>query len=169
MDGLEGETHVELGADIMHIFGQEWSDFSKYHSRYYAKNDNAKPSKLCFADKLAFSITPWWLYLPFVNLTGEIKEYLFNVQKSERLNWKPEQGQREWHRQLSIYMEKWVMEHIDGSDDTWTEIRHRNVKTKPKKSNNNRFWNKLMFLIICVGGTLAVWIGIILLIKYIIL
>ncbi len=34
-----------------------------------------KPSALCAADKLATAITPSWLYLPMVRLTGEIKEY----------------------------------------------------------------------------------------------
>lgn len=44
----------------------KWRDFSMYHSRYYAKKHNAKPSKLCFADKLSFCYTPVWLYLPSV-------------------------------------------------------------------------------------------------------
>ena len=122
MDGVEGETHVELGANIMHLFDgynkfieteiyptkdelkkriedgwcpisqsglsvtyrrcerkTHWRDFSLYHSRYYAKKNNAYPSKLCFADKLSFCLTPRWLYLPMVNATGEIKEYLKNA------------------------------------------------------------------------------------------
>ncbi|WP_156133229.1 hypothetical protein [Lacinutrix sp. Hel_I_90] len=120
MDGEEGETHVELGAKIMRIFGKKWADFSMYHSRYYAKKHGAKPSKLCFADKLSFCYTPMWLYLPMVNATGEIKEYLKNAKKAETEHWKPVEGQKIWHAQLCEYMQKWVEEHKDGSEDTWT-------------------------------------------------
>lgn len=59
MDGTEGETHVELGAKVMSfLFGQKWGDFTKYHSRFYAKKDGAKPSKLCIADKYAMCLEP---------------------------------------------------------------------------------------------------------------
>jgi len=171
MDGPEGETHVELGAMLMHLFdgfklekkiilyaseeeiynvlsegwkmksvagpavhftrwvrSTYWRDFSMYHSRYYAKKHNAPPSKLCFADKLAFCYTPRWLYLPMVNATGEIQEYLRNAKKSESKHWKPVEGQRIWHAQLCEYMENWVNEHKDGRDDTWTDS-NRNAKT----------------------------------------
>lgn len=165
MDGPEGETHVELGAKIMHVFDgykkefktfttwteddiynlfalgwkiheytttekiilcksvrkTTWRDFSMFHSRYYAKKHNGQPSKLCFADKLSFSYTPAWLYLPMVNATGEIKEYLRNAKKAETEHWKPVEGQKIWHRQLSEYMIKWVDEHKDGRIDTWTD------------------------------------------------
>lgn len=121
MDGEEGETHVELGAKIMSIFGKKWRDFSLYHSRYYAKKHGAQPSKLCFADKLSFCYTPRWLYLPMVNATGEIHEYLRNAKKAETEHWKPVEGQKIWHKQLCEYMAKWVDEHKDGSIDTWTD------------------------------------------------
>lgn len=163
MDGPEGETHVELGGSIMHIFDwwklerdilyfptqvemrdmeeagyrpisqsgpilhykrwirqNKWKEFSVYHSRYYAKKFKAMPSKLCFADKLSFCYTPRWLYLPMVNATGEIKEYLNMAKKSETAHWKPVEGQKVWHSQLCDYMTKWVDEHKDGSVDTWT-------------------------------------------------
>lgn len=129
MDGIEGETHVELGAKIMSVFGKEWSDFSRFHSRYYAKKFGAKPSKLCFADKLSFACTPSWLYLPMVNATGEINEYLQKAKKSESKHWKPVDGQHLWHYQLRRYMMRWVIEHVDGKTDTWTSAK-RNVKTK---------------------------------------
>ncbi|MDO9634243.1 MAG: hypothetical protein Q7J05_04260 [Paludibacter sp.] len=166
MDGYEGETHVELGAKIMGIFGKEWSDFSKYHSRHYAKRDNAKPSKLCFADKLAIYITPWWLYLPLVNLTGEIKEYMTHAQQRETKRWKPVYGQREWFRQLGTYMKNWVYEHIDGSEDIWTEKRHENItEVKPHETRVN--WNHVIFLITCIGGSVVVWTSLITLLKHI--
>lgn len=129
MDGEEGETHVELGAKIMRVFGKEWADFSMYHSRYYAKKHGAQPSKLCFADKLSFCYTPQWLYLPMVNANGEIKEYLKNAKNSEDEHWKPVEDQKLWHKQLSEYMAKWVNEHKDGRVDTWTSSnRHAAVE-----------------------------------------
>jgi hypothetical protein len=90
MDGAEGETHVEFGANVMswlfdywftNSFGTRyhtriWKNFSLYHSRFYAKKDGMKPSKLCYADKLAICLEPSWLYLPRVILSGEIKEYM---------------------------------------------------------------------------------------------
>lgn len=126
MDGEEGETHVELGAKIMGIFGKKWANFSLYHSRYYAKKHGAQPSRLCFADKLSFCYTPRWLYLPMVNATGEIKEYLRNAKKDNSPNWSPIfSGQLIWHTQLCEYTAKWVEEHKDGSPDTWTNTdRH---------------------------------------------
>lgn len=142
MDGPEGERHVEFGAFIMHVlfdwkcvgrlqgkrgyfkvYRNIWGKFSLYHSRFYAKKDGAKPSKLCFADKLAICLEPAWLYLFRVNLSGEIHEYLKNGQQNAA-NWAPVYGQKEWHKQLVDYMRKWVFEHLDGKDDKWTLNRH---------------------------------------------
>lgn len=127
MDGPEGETHVEFGAKIMRIFGQRWHDFSLYHSRYYAKKKGAKPSKLCFADKLSFAVTPRWIYLPMVKLTGEINEYLSRAQSKNEKGWKPtDYDSVLWFNQLRKYMIKWVVYHKNGEDDTWTN-NNRNV------------------------------------------
>lgn len=101
MDGPEGETHVELGARIMHrLFDRPrwkevervdlgngytrairqkqmaWGEFCLYHSRFYAKRDGQSFSRLCVADKLSFVMTPRWLYLPLARLSGEIHEYM---------------------------------------------------------------------------------------------
>lgn len=76
MDGLEGEEHVLLGAKIMGVFGKKWRDLSLYHSRFYAKRDNAEPSKLCYADKLAFTFTPAIIYVPMATWSTEIFEYM---------------------------------------------------------------------------------------------
>lgn len=105
----------------------EWSEFSMYHSRYYAKKNHKNPSKLCFADKLSFVVTPRWLYLPAVNATGEIHEYLKNAKKAETEHWQPVEGQKVWHSQLCEYMTKWVEEHKDGSVDTWTNSNRHAV------------------------------------------
>lgn len=136
MDGPEGESHPEVGAEIMsYLFdkrprfdsngyqiNKEWRDFTLYHSRYYAKKNGNKPSKLCFADKLAFVYTPRWLYLKMVTATGEINEYLKNAQTADSKHWKPTGNDKiVWHEQLCAYMTKWVYEHKNGAVDTWTD------------------------------------------------
>lgn len=126
MDGPEGETHPEVGARVMRfLFGNKWGNFCLYHSRYYAKKHDAKPSQLCFADKLAFVYTPRWLYLLMVSATGEIDEYLKNGQRSDSEHWTPTNFDKvKWHKQLSQYFIDWVETHKDGADDTWTSKRH---------------------------------------------
>lgn len=106
---------------------KQWSNFSKYHSRFYAKKDKMQPSKLCYADKLAIVLEPTWLYLPRVNWSGEILEYMTlsrikegnspskyaNMQLSNN-------SQKEWILSVKQYLAKWIEEHKDGKEDTWT-------------------------------------------------
>ena len=121
MDGEEGETHVELGANIMGIFGKKWANFSRYHSRFYAKKDNVKPSKLCHADKLAICLEPYWFYLFRVNLSGEINEYMKDAVKGKYKSMKiPTCSQKEWFNGVCEYLRKWVDEHKNGKEDKWT-------------------------------------------------
>jgi hypothetical protein len=131
MDGPEGEEHPRWAATVMYrLFGQKWWEFCMYHSRYFAKKNNHAVSKLCFADKLSFVLTPRWLYLPMVNATGEIQEYLHNAQRADSGHWKVTgYDQKKWHAQLCEYMTKWVAEHKDGAQDTWTDAT-RNKKTE---------------------------------------
>ena len=132
MDGPEGEEHPRLGASIVgFLFGEKWHDFCLYHSRYLAKKCGAQFSRLCVADKLAIAITPRWLYLPMVNWTGEIREYLKNAQTAESSHWKPTgYDQRAWHDALVVYMRKWVTEHRDGRVDTWTSTNRQTLNSK---------------------------------------
>ncbi len=142
MDGPEGESHPEVGARIMgRLFDRDrfgmgdaeryrWHDFCLYHSRYYAKRNGHAVSRLCFADKLSFALTPRWLYLPMVTATGEIHEYLKNAQKADSGHWKPTGYDKKlWHAQLCDYMQRWVDAHKDGSYDTWTDP-DRHAKTE---------------------------------------
>lgn len=114
-----------------------WHDFCLYHSRYYAKKNGAKPSQLCFADKLSICLIPQWLYLLAVNATGEIKEYLKNAEsdieipfEKSSLNGTSVLDQEEWFCQLRVYIRVWVRVHIDGREDTWTgtKIRSKHMK-----------------------------------------
>ena len=99
--------------------------FALCHSRYLAKSVGMKPSRLCVADKLAFALTPAWLYLPMVTATGEINEYLENAQTAGSAHWKPTGlDAKLWHKQLCRYMRDWVEAHKSGAEDTWTSNRH---------------------------------------------
>lgn len=141
MDGPEGETHVELGARIMHklfdwkkvagspyydlktgkpviVYRDIWGNFSMYHSRFYAKKDGVIPSKLCMADKLAICYDPTWFYLLRVNMTGEVKEYMKDSRVREGKE--PLNNQWQWIKRVKKYMRDYVDEHKDGREDTWT-------------------------------------------------
>ena len=121
MEGPEGETHVELGAKIMGaLFGTEWEDFCLRHSRYYARARGLRISKLCVADKLAFVLTPPWLYLPLARASGELWEYIerskerqagseyFTSEEWVQVN---SQNPREWLKGLQSYTHRWVLRH----------------------------------------------------------
>jgi hypothetical protein len=123
MDGPEGDDHPVRGALLMgRLFGRTWHNFTLYHSRFYAKRHGVAPSRLCIADKYVLAIEPWWLYLPRVIATGEIREYMTaSALKDPRAypNGVPV-SRRAWHRAVSEYMLCWVEAHRDGTSDTWT-------------------------------------------------
>jgi hypothetical protein len=93
MDGVEGKAHPYRGARWMGmLFGESWSNFVLRHSRSMARWLNRAPSALCHADKLAFNLTPRWLYLAMTRATGELNEYMDragipNVDKHARIYW----------------------------------------------------------------------------------
>ncbi len=133
MDGPEGDRHPEWAAKVMgRLFGQEWSDFCLYHSRFYAKRDGKQYSKLCVADKLALGLEPWWLYIPRAVLSGEIHEYmaLRGGRNDSKYKGEPNSEQveklvtstsyRTWYSGVQMYIREWVEEHKDLKDDTWT-------------------------------------------------
>ena len=141
MDGDLGESHPELGAMLMSLFFDpgalycdpgpkpHWYQFTLYHSRYYAKRDGVPPSRLCAADKLAIALTPWWLYLPMVKLTGELEGYMAvsdvrNAAGEPRFE--PEEHSedpaKEWYFRIQEYGKRWAYEFADGKPDTWTPL-----------------------------------------------
>ena len=151
MDGPEGELHPYLGARIMSFlfdkryrrfniwrgdFGRgparpgyityrrtKWHDFTLYHSRFLAKKNEAQYSKLCVADKLAISLTPAWLYLPMVRATGEIKEYMKDTERNSGGSVKVTNSELVWYSAVQDYVRKWVEEHKEIKEDTWTKDR----------------------------------------------
>lgn len=133
MDGEEGETHVELGAKVLgFFFGKKWADFSRYHSRFYAKKDGVNYSKLCVADKLAITLEPHWLYLPRVNWTGEILEYMAQAKNGDgKYNSMKitTESQKKWFANVCEYLRKWVEEHKEIKVDTWTPETKKAITT----------------------------------------
>lgn len=109
------------------VYKDRWQDLCRYHSRFYAKRDGKAFSRLCVADKLAIVLTPAWLYLPMVRATGEIHEYMA-LAKTRTAAGEPKYAsmqvcgddQRQWYADVQEYVRRWVDEHRDGRDDTWT-------------------------------------------------
>lgn len=128
MDGEEGELHPYWGACFMgFLFGKRWFDFTLYHSRFLAKKNGAQYSKLCVADKLAIAITPAWLYLPMVNATGEIKEYMKDAVVNCAGTIPPNSTQKQWYKGVQAYVRKWVNEHKELKQDTWTPANRQAI------------------------------------------
>ena len=120
MDGEEGELHPYFGAKVMRIFGKKWYHFTLYHSRFLAKKNDAQYSKLCVADKLAIATTPAWLYLPMVRWSGEIKEYMKDAARNSNGAIQVQNSEKLWKKGVDDYVRKWVEEHKDLKEDTWT-------------------------------------------------
>jgi hypothetical protein len=132
MDGIEGEQHVVLGGRIMgSIFGPEWGDFTLCHSRHWAKRVGKQYSRLCLADKLAFVLTPAWLYLPMARWSGELQEYMRMASSRQlygnitnfELSLLDSRNPRVWLEGLQSYTRRWVEQHRNGIRDHWTAVR----------------------------------------------
>jgi len=98
-----------------------WGKLVLFHSRFLCKRFGEQPSRLCFADKMAICLTPWWIYRWTAGLTGEIREYRQKAAaRSEGDHEDPRLSDREWYVGMQAYMGRWVEEHKDGKPDTWT-------------------------------------------------
>lgn len=132
---LDGWQIIEIASSFT-LLGRpryRWSDFCLLHSRYYAKALGRSYSRLCVADKMAFVLTPAWLYLPMVKATGEINEYLNRAKTADSTHgkWKAadySKNVKEWHANLCEYMTQWANQHRDGAEDTWTSA-NRHART----------------------------------------
>lgn len=109
-------------------YGESWFNLCFYHSRFMAKRYDHLYSKLCVADKFSVCLEPWWLYIPRGLLSGEIEEYRRMADLKEGSKYHSTQGGgktvREWHRRMTGYLRKWVNEHRDGREDSWTGRNH---------------------------------------------
>ena len=107
LDDADGETHPELGAKLMRVFGEEWSELVLLHSRFYAKRLGKPVSRLCMADKLGICLYPKWLWLGLTKLSGEWSDYA----TAEKYNW----GGRnptatDVYEETVSYLRTWVKE-----------------------------------------------------------
>ena len=100
-----------------------WYFFCLNHSRFLAKQNDDRPSRLCMADKLAVALEPWWLYLPRAWVSGELEEYMKSAQpdgKHGHMNLKQVTA-KEWYQSVQRYLREYVKDHRDGKDDTVTQ------------------------------------------------
>ncbi len=131
MEGSEGQRHVLLGGRIMGwLFGPEWRDFVLCHSRHWAESAGKPYSKLCLADKLAFVLTPAWLYLPMARMSGELREYM-RVSSERQLGGKvsnfelsllKSRNPQVWLEGLKLYTQRWVKQHRNAFQDHWPSM-----------------------------------------------
>jgi hypothetical protein len=126
MDGDIGEQHPIVGARIVSwLFGEEWHDFVKYHSRFLAKKDGKPLSRLSISDKYSIVLTPRCLYFTLGRLSGELNEYLERARTGKYASMNLSTlDPYEWHKDMCDYLEKWVAEHKDLKPDTWTGVKH---------------------------------------------
>jgi hypothetical protein len=126
MEGPEGQQHVVLGGRIMGwLFGPEWRDFTLCHSRHWAESVGKGYSKLCLADKLAFVLTPAWLYIPMARFSGELREYM-RVSSERQLGGRvsnfelsllKSRNPQVWLEGLKLYTRRWIEQHRNGFQD----------------------------------------------------
>ena len=143
VEGREGQEHVVLGGRIMgSLFGPEWRDFVMCHSRHWAKRAEKAFSKLCPADKLAFVMTPGWLYLPMARMSGELYEYM-RVASARQLDSRVSEFElsllrsrdpRVWLEGLKLYTRRWVEQHREGVLDEWTALRSHRLESEALES-----------------------------------
>jgi len=109
---------------MTYLFGKEWGELCLYHSRFFAKANKKKVSKLCIADKLACCLIPNWLFLFLSSLSGELEEYMDIVRKKEGGKYSTmnlhSEDKNIWLNNVKEYLLRWVEAHKDGSEDTWT-------------------------------------------------
>jgi len=98
---------------LYHRRTKTWYNFTLYHSRHYASEKNVLPSQLCYADKMAFVITPRWLYIPMAKATGEIYEYMGEVKSTGKTY-------------VPIFCEQW---HYDAIQFTREWVERNNINT----------------------------------------
>lgn len=132
MDGKEGREHPLRGARwVLLITGSiHFHDLCLFHSRHFCKARGRTTSRLCVADKLAFVITPRWIYLLSTGLTGELAQYVENGRKASptvgfHTHWCLTSGRPGiWHAGLRRYMLRWVACHRRDGEKQWAELVH---------------------------------------------
>jgi hypothetical protein len=108
------------------LFGPQWADFCSRHSRFYARARGLAVSKLRVADKLAFVLTPAWLYLPLARASGELWECMERSRErqaggkhftDEEWAGVTSTDPRMWLRALQSHTHRWVQKHHRLADE----------------------------------------------------
>lgn len=103
MDGQRGSIHPVRGSVIANkLFGQEFGALVMWHSRTLAKRCGAKPSRLCWPDKMSMLFDPAPFYLFRARLSGELAEYRLNAHVAGFMPLTA--SDREWHAKLSAHL-----------------------------------------------------------------
>lgn len=111
VEGPEALDHPELGARIARRLGGEYAAWLvRGHSRAYAYVAGIPPSPLCWADKLAFALEPWWLYIPRAWLAGELRDY--GARSAGEGHRDP--SWRTWHARVRVALVREVRETVGG-------------------------------------------------------
>lgn len=106
IDGREGRMHPVAGALRTEFWARRLKlphrtacDLALYHSREFAKMDNAEPSALCWPDKYCIAFDPKWFFLLRAKLSGEVKEFKARAVISGHLPAEATDGQwYDWYR-----------------------------------------------------------------------
>ena len=107
MDGEDGEQHPIVIAKW--LLSRGWNNL-KYevllHSRHLALDLNRRPSHLCWADKMAITLYPSWLWAFLAHLSGEGYEYMDNPHSQDYVpgEAKTIHGLYIYHTKVSIKM-----------------------------------------------------------------
>jgi hypothetical protein len=104
------------------LFGPAWGEFVLCHSRYWVRRRGGQLSRLAAADKLAFAMMPWWIYMPMTLATGELAEYMTVSRERQAGDTSFTDAERRdlssgnarlWLRALQSYTARWVQGHKD--------------------------------------------------------
>jgi len=74
-------------------------------------------SPLGIADKLSIVLTPWWVFLPLVRMSGEWREYTEAVRtgKYAGMNKDDSDGLKAWFVDVQRYLRDWVEKEVRAS------------------------------------------------------
>jgi len=109
MDGKdtrrEGLYHPEMGAKIADwLFGKEYGDLIRGHSKGYANRIDLPLSRLYGPDKLSHSMEMAWCYVLRTRMTGELAMYRAADHGCAPRNDDPTVTDREWFRIIRARM-----------------------------------------------------------------
>ena len=141
MDGEGSENHVRLGAEIVRrLCGDRYADECYRHSRLWCRLNGRTISRLRLADKMAFVLTPAWLYLPMAKASGELQEYMDRSREQKQLASYSAEELRlirsdspvEWLTGLQMFTNRWVQAQLMADPVVFAPSISREENQPPK-------------------------------------